>query len=520
MLKQIQKTILEILEKELITVLALTIVATGVFFAKAQSDVSFHLTVYPAGGSITVTAPNGGETWTVGTSEAITWTTLGPIDDVKIELQRTTGGSWETIIESTTNDGGYSWPVTTPATTQALIKISKVGDDTVNDTSNAVFTIQSSGGGNGGGGGGGFFYPPEQPTPPKETKETPAKNHIDLKSVITIVDYSPKIIIHDRPNKLFVYVKVKEDLLKAIAAGLKSQSMVYITEEDVLKDLLKDIVVELEEAPSTTYVVTIARVVPAPDDPNLIILEYFIPAFTPPKGLIDLKIVVQPDKTILADKLKIYVVDALPPQELKVKVPVLDTRTIELLSQAESKIRIRFTNTGNLDWDNLLQPIHIGTSRPRDRKSKFIDPSWPYSNRAARVVLPGIIKPGESFDAEFTVQAPTVKRSTRFTEYFALVADGLAWVEDSEFKVNILVKPLPQPKSTAITKPAPEPTNVEKTAPVPTTGGITQPQQEQLKTPSPYQQTKKPPSTIAKTTERVIGLISNLFQKIKLFLRF
>ncbi|KKT87169.1 MAG: hypothetical protein VE97_C0004G0008, partial [candidate division Kazan bacterium GW2011_GWB1_45_10] len=469
MLKQIQKTILTVLKEELITLLALLMVATGLLFAKAEADISAYITVYPIGGSITVTDPNGGETWTVNTGVTIAWTTLGPINDVKIELQRATGGTWEELTSSTTNDGSYSWSVTTPATNQALIKISKVGDDTVTDTSNAAFTIKSAiTGGRGRTNGGDEeeppYTPPEQPAPPKE--ETPVKKPIDLKSTLTIVDYSPKIIIHDRPNKLFVYAKVKEDLLKTIAAGLKSQSTIHVTKEDLLEDLLKDVAVELA-APSTTYIAPLARVVSAPDDPNLIILEYFIPAFAPPKGLIDLTIVVQPDKTILADKLKIYVIDALPPQELKVKVPVLDTRTIELLSQAESKIKLKFTNTGNLDWDSLLQPIHIGTSRPRDRKSKFIDPSWPYSNRAARIVLPGIIKPGESFDAEFTVQAPTVKRSTKFTEYFALVADGLAWVEDSEFKVNILVKPLSQSKSTVVVKPTPEPTNVEKIAPAP-----------------------------------------------------
>ncbi len=480
MLKQIQKTILTVLKEELITFLALLIAATGIFFAKAESDISFHLTVYPAGGSITVTAPNGGETWTVNTSAAITWTTLGPIDYVKIELQRTSGGSWETITESTTNDGSYSWPVTAPTTIQALIRISKVGDDTFNDTSNAVLTIQSSGGG---GGGGGYSYIPTQPILPKET---PAKKTIDLKSALTIVDYSPKIIVHDRPNKLFVYAKKKVDLPE---------------------DLLKDVVVELA-APSAVYVATVARIAPAPNDPTLIILEYLIPSFTPPKGLIDLKVVVQSEKIILADNFKIFVIDALPPQELKVKVPVLDTRTIEILSQAESKISLRFTNTGNLDWDNLLQPIHIGTSRPRDRKSKFIHFSWPYSNRAVRVVLPGIIKPGESFDTEFTVQAPMVKRPTRFTEYFALVADGLAWVEDSEFKVNILVKPSPQSKSTTVTKPVPKPS----------TGGITQPQES--KTPSPYQQTKTPPSAITKIAGQLVGLLNNLFQKIKPFFKF
>ncbi|MFH1088387.1 MAG: hypothetical protein V1719_00930 [Patescibacteria group bacterium] len=160
MQKQIQKTILGILEKELITILALLLTATWIFLVKAQSDIQVSVSVYPVGGAITVVSPNGGESWTIGTTATITWTTQGPITDVKIELQRSTGGSWETLISSTTNDGSYSWPVTSPATSQALIKISKVDDDTVNDTSNAVFTINSSRADSGGGGGGGGYNPP------------------------------------------------------------------------------------------------------------------------------------------------------------------------------------------------------------------------------------------------------------------------------------------------------------------------------------------------------------------------
>src|SRR5438445_12186179 len=36
-------------------------------------------------GGFTVTAPNGGENWTVGTSRAITWTATGTIANVKLE---------------------------------------------------------------------------------------------------------------------------------------------------------------------------------------------------------------------------------------------------------------------------------------------------------------------------------------------------------------------------------------------------------------------------------------------------
>lgn len=314
-----------------------------------------------------------------------------------------------------------------------------------------------------GGGGGGGGYEPAKP-PPEEIKP-PVKPHFIL------TDYSPKLMVHNRQNKLFLYGKNPENLVVRLA----NQSMTYTT---------------------ASY-----RTVATAGESDPAILEYFIPAFSLPKGLIDLRVIAQLDNTVIADNLSIYVIDALPSQELKAKATILNIGTIELLSQAEDKIRVRFTNTGNLEWNNFLQPLHIGTSRPRDRKSKFIHLSWPYSDRTVRAVLPNPIKPGESFDIEFTVQAPAVKRSTRFNEYFALVANGLTWIRDSEFKVSILVKPLPQQKSTTIVKPALKPT----------TGGLTQP--EQPKTPSPYQRTQTPQFN-------VINWLNNLLQRVKLFLKF
>ena len=154
MIKQTKKLFFKLLEEELTAVLAILILGVGALFVHAGNITTVTLTVYPTGGSITVTAPDGGESWTVGSSQNITWTTLGSITDVKIELQRTTGGSWETIIASTTNDGSYPWTVTSPTTSTAKVKISKVGDDAIYDESNSTFTIASAGGG-----GGGIFLP-------------------------------------------------------------------------------------------------------------------------------------------------------------------------------------------------------------------------------------------------------------------------------------------------------------------------------------------------------------------------
>ncbi|MDD5088978.1 MAG: serine protease, partial [bacterium] len=92
--------------------------------------------------SITVTAPNGGETLYAGDAYTITWTSQNLSGNVKIELNRSySGGTWETIIASTANDGSYSWTVTTPTATAARVRISGVTQTTVTDVSDANFAI-------------------------------------------------------------------------------------------------------------------------------------------------------------------------------------------------------------------------------------------------------------------------------------------------------------------------------------------------------------------------------------------
>ena len=91
---------------------------------------------------ITVTAPNGGESWSTGTSQNITWTSQNASTYVMIELNRSySGGSWETIAASTSNSGTYPWTITPPATTAARIRISSLDYPTVTDVSNNNFTI-------------------------------------------------------------------------------------------------------------------------------------------------------------------------------------------------------------------------------------------------------------------------------------------------------------------------------------------------------------------------------------------
>lgn len=97
--------------------------------------------VLPAVGSPTVAAPNGGEGLLIGSATTISWTPAFTGGNVKIELSRNGGSTFETIFESTADDGSESWTVTGIATSQALVRITSLDDVTKSDQSDASFSI-------------------------------------------------------------------------------------------------------------------------------------------------------------------------------------------------------------------------------------------------------------------------------------------------------------------------------------------------------------------------------------------
>ena len=95
--------------------------------------------------AITVTAPNGGENWAVGSSHTITWDPFGPLGTlgsyVSIQISRNGGSNWSTITSSTYNDGSYAWTVTGPVSTTCRMRITSTSNSSYTDTSDANFTI-------------------------------------------------------------------------------------------------------------------------------------------------------------------------------------------------------------------------------------------------------------------------------------------------------------------------------------------------------------------------------------------
>ncbi|MCS7029241.1 MAG: T9SS type A sorting domain-containing protein [Bacteroidia bacterium] len=96
--------------------------------------------------SITVTAPNGGETWNIGSLYNITWTTIGPVSSVDIMETRDNAASWNIIQVNVPNGvggGSYSWLIGGSPSTQCKVRVTDFMIPLVGDTSNSTFTIMA-----------------------------------------------------------------------------------------------------------------------------------------------------------------------------------------------------------------------------------------------------------------------------------------------------------------------------------------------------------------------------------------
>ena len=84
-------------------------------------------------------------------------------------------------------------------------------------------------------------------------------------------------------------------------------------------------------------------------------------------------------------------------------------------------------NVGTATWTNDI--VRLGTTAPRDRISSFADSGWIQGNRPTPLDEP-FVRPGGVGRFTFTVTAPAVSSTTAFNEFFAPVAEGVAWMEN------------------------------------------------------------------------------------------
>lgn len=91
--------------------------------------------------TVTVTAPNGGESWGIGTVKNITWTSAN-IANVAIKYSTDNGTNWTSVSASTpATPASYPWTVPNTSSTQCKVRVSDASNDQVFDVSDAVFSI-------------------------------------------------------------------------------------------------------------------------------------------------------------------------------------------------------------------------------------------------------------------------------------------------------------------------------------------------------------------------------------------
>jgi hypothetical protein len=104
------------------------------------SDASFTVK-----GSLTLTAPNGGESWAVGSTKTITWTKAGTLATVKLEYSTDNFATASVITASTdAATGSYAWTIPDNISSTVKVRVTNTADTTVFDTSNANFKIVGS----------------------------------------------------------------------------------------------------------------------------------------------------------------------------------------------------------------------------------------------------------------------------------------------------------------------------------------------------------------------------------------
>jgi hypothetical protein len=120
--------------------------------ASDVSNVSFTIMAAPLPLSVSITSPDGGENWTVGSRHNITWTAAGGLAPLTVSLEySTTGlaGPWSAVASGLANNGSRSWIVPDATSSDCYVRITVTDGDAplvnATDTGNGSFTISPPG---------------------------------------------------------------------------------------------------------------------------------------------------------------------------------------------------------------------------------------------------------------------------------------------------------------------------------------------------------------------------------------
>ena len=90
--------------------------------------------------TITGVSPSGGEGWLAESQQTISWTASG-VTDVRIDVSRNGGTSWQTIGTFDATLGSYDWTVAWPSSINCMVRVADASDTDNSGRSAAPFTI-------------------------------------------------------------------------------------------------------------------------------------------------------------------------------------------------------------------------------------------------------------------------------------------------------------------------------------------------------------------------------------------
>ncbi|MCP4292998.1 MAG: hypothetical protein GY780_14325 [bacterium] len=102
--------------------------------------VNTNVVIAEANPEIVITHPNGGESFYVGDTETITWTTNGTAEYVDVAISIDGGNNWSSLAEDLANTGSLDAIVNVAGSIHALIRVSDTGSPS-EDISDAEFNV-------------------------------------------------------------------------------------------------------------------------------------------------------------------------------------------------------------------------------------------------------------------------------------------------------------------------------------------------------------------------------------------
>ncbi len=105
----------------------------------AVNAVAFTIAPAP---DIVITAPDGGETWVVGSTQNITWVSKSSVSNVVLDYTTDGGSSWNNILSSISGYAGtYAWTVPNTISTNCKVRVSDVANSATFSVSAKPFSI-------------------------------------------------------------------------------------------------------------------------------------------------------------------------------------------------------------------------------------------------------------------------------------------------------------------------------------------------------------------------------------------